>query len=87
MSKKIKLNYFVIYYIERIIYYVLLFFHIIHFFLRNPTPKITDLITTIWKPLEKTNTYNYLRIDKTLQMESYSKSGQRFDWKRIKNKL
>lgn len=63
------------------------FFILFIFFLRNPTPKITDLITTIWKPLEKTNTYNYLRIDKTLQMESYNKSGQRFDWKRIKNKL
>ncbi|KAG9436182.1 esterase FE4 isoform X1 [Apis mellifera carnica] len=53
----------------------------------NPTPKVTDLIRTIWKPLQKTDTYNYLRIDKTLKMESYSKSGQRFDWNRIKNKL
>ncbi|XP_017881679.1 cholinesterase 1-like [Ceratina calcarata] len=57
----------------------------------NPTPKITDLIPTKWKPIEKSNTsYLYLKIDRTLEMESSSKAADRcrFDWdKRLKRKL
>lgn len=53
----------------------------------NPTPKITDLITTTWKPIEQANVYNYLNISNTLKMETVSKENQRFDWKTMKNKL
>ncbi|OAD58669.1 Esterase E4 [Eufriesea mexicana] len=53
----------------------------------NPTPKITDLIKTIWKPIEKSDSYNYLNINRTLRMESINVQEQKFDWKRIKNKL
>lgn len=53
----------------------------------NPTPKTTELIPTIWQPVIKGDKYFYMNINKTLTMESYSKEGQRFDWKKIKNKL
>ncbi|XP_029035421.1 juvenile hormone esterase-like [Osmia bicornis bicornis] len=52
----------------------------------NPTPKVTGLITTVWKPLEKGNVYNYLNISNRLRMETISKDDQRFNWKRINNK-
>ncbi|CAK9814487.1 Juvenile hormone esterase [Anthophora plagiata] len=53
----------------------------------NPTPKTTDLITTIWKPVVQSDVYNYLNINKTLVMECCEKEGQRFNWKGLKNKL
>ncbi|KAI4497700.1 hypothetical protein M0802_007240, partial [Mischocyttarus mexicanus] len=55
----------------------------------NPTPKITNLIPVVWKPLEKnSNTYDYLNINEQLQMESIPKGVQRFEWNPMtKNKL
>lgn len=55
----------------------------------NPTPKITDLITTVWKPLGKSDThaYTYLNINTTLQMETSNKKGPHYDWARLRNKL
>ncbi|XP_043518136.1 juvenile hormone esterase-like [Frieseomelitta varia] len=53
----------------------------------NPTPKITELIPTIWQPITEGNEYIYLNIDKTLRMESSSKEELRHKWKKINNKL
>ncbi|CAL7940611.1 unnamed protein product [Xylocopa violacea] len=55
----------------------------------NPTPKTTDLITTVWKPVGKsdTHTYSYLNINATLRMETSNKKGPHYDWARLKNKL
>lgn len=53
----------------------------------NPTPKVTDVVTTTWKPIESGNEYNYLNISDTLKMETTSKDDQRFNWKSMKNKL
>ncbi|XP_043593211.1 juvenile hormone esterase-like [Bombus pyrosoma] len=53
----------------------------------NPTPKTTELIPTTWQPVIQGDKYIYMNINKTLKMESCSKEGQRFDWKKIKNKL
>ncbi|KAF3424240.1 hypothetical protein E2986_12280 [Frieseomelitta varia] len=55
--------------------------------LSNPTPKITELIPTIWQPITEGNEYIYLNIDKTLRMESSSKEELRHKWKKINNKL
>lgn len=47
----------------------------------------TDLISTIWKPVEKGDVFNYLNINETLKMETTKKDEHTFDWKRMKNKL
>ncbi|KAI4479559.1 hypothetical protein M0804_010956 [Polistes exclamans] len=55
----------------------------------NPTPKTTELVPVLWKPLEKNSkTYDYLNINKQLQMESIPKGVQRFEWNpKMKYKL
>ncbi|XP_032679111.1 esterase E4-like isoform X2 [Odontomachus brunneus] len=53
----------------------------------NPTPAVTDLIPTKWTPLKPGNVYDYLNIDKELQMKTAYKGEQRCDWEKIRNKL
>ncbi|XP_043488515.1 juvenile hormone esterase-like [Polistes fuscatus] len=55
----------------------------------NPTPKTTELVPVLWKPLEKNSkTYDYLNINEQLQMESIPKGVQRFEWNpKMNNKL
>ncbi|XP_014479888.1 PREDICTED: juvenile hormone esterase-like [Dinoponera quadriceps] len=53
----------------------------------NPTPAVTDLIPTVWEPLQAGQMYNYLDIDKELQMKIDRKGEQRCDWEKIKSKL
>lgn len=55
----------------------------------NPTPAKTELIDTLWEPLEKdSDCYKYMRIDKELKMENLKKGEQRHEWNfHKKNKL
>lgn len=53
----------------------------------NPTPMTTNLISTLWKPIEKGDTVKYMNIGEKLRMESIKLSEQPCYWKFTKNKL
>ncbi|XP_076168705.1 juvenile hormone esterase [Ptiloglossa arizonensis] len=53
----------------------------------NPTPVTTKLIPMIWKPLGKSDVYNYMEISDTLCMKIGKQEEHTSDWKRMKNKL
>nr|XP_033334723.1 esterase FE4-like isoform X1 [Megalopta genalis] len=53
----------------------------------NPTPMTTNLISALWKPVEKGDTIRYMNIGEKLRMETTKAGEQTFDWKYMKNKL
>ncbi|XP_076291110.1 juvenile hormone esterase isoform X2 [Lasioglossum baleicum] len=53
----------------------------------NPTPMTTNLISTLWKPIEKGDTVNYLNIGEKLRMESTKLEEHTCYWRFMKNKL
>ncbi|XP_076647596.1 juvenile hormone esterase isoform X2 [Halictus rubicundus] len=53
----------------------------------NPTPMTTNLIPTLWKPIEKGDTIQYMNIGEKLRMESIKLEDHTSNWKFMKNKL
>ncbi|XP_078047071.1 esterase FE4 isoform X2 [Augochlora pura] len=53
----------------------------------NPTPMTTNLISALWKPVEKGDTIRYMNIGDKLRMETTKAGEQTFNWKYMKNKL
>ncbi|EFN87422.1 hypothetical protein EAI_00007, partial [Harpegnathos saltator] len=53
----------------------------------NPTPATIDLIPITWILLKPGNIFDYLDMGKKLRMKTARKGKQRYNWKKIRNKL